>query len=67
MVTVGSIEYALMVREQMFTMYDKRLFIILYGDLINSSFKKRLDKNVNVEDLFKELVEELKAKGSIKA
>lgn len=59
-----TVEYALAEKDSMNTSHDKKLFITLFGYLVNDSFKKRLQNGESVDNLFNELCLELEKKSS---
>jgi hypothetical protein len=52
-------EQALVDKEFMYSLNDKSLFIILYGNLISDSFKKRVENKESIDDIFKDLCKQL--------
>jgi hypothetical protein len=52
-------EQALVDKEFMYSLNDKSLFITLYGNLINDSFKKRVENKESIDDIFKDLCKQL--------
>lgn len=56
----ATLESALENSEVMVSKYDKGLFITLYGSLISSRYKERVQENEDVEVIFTELCFELK-------
>jgi hypothetical protein len=50
-----TLDSALRDKDLMFSTSDKKLFITLYGNLINDSFKKRVEQKEDINKIFKEL------------
>jgi uncharacterized protein YjfI (DUF2170 family) len=49
------LERALLDKDMMNSYGDKKLFITLYGNLIDETFKKRAESNTDIDKIFNEL------------
>jgi hypothetical protein len=50
-----NLETALRDKDLMLSSSDKKLYITLYGNLVNESFKKRVEEKEDVNKIFEEL------------
>jgi hypothetical protein len=57
--TLKNLNQALLDKDMMNFSSDKKLYITLYGNLINESFKKRVEDKEDIDDVFNDLVKSL--------
>jgi hypothetical protein len=50
-----TVETALRDKDLMLSSTDKKLYITLYGNLVNESFKKRVEEKEDINKIFDEL------------
>jgi hypothetical protein len=60
------IQDALRDKEMMNSLSDKKLYITVYGNLISSEFKMRVENDGNIDIIFRDLCRKIEEKSSTK-